>query len=127
MPRSNKNKTALKPPIKHPPLSYSPSSSSAFQAANINQGESLMVHRASLSARKHDIDLKQGTLNKGRGNCAFESALFNVNDRSCFSQKFPLSADYYCRIWMTDMKNRTMNDQTWNIYTNLEWKQDGMH
>jgi hypothetical protein len=81
-----------------------------------------MVRRAISSARKHHVNLKQGTPNPGTGNCSIESAIFNLNDRDCFSEKLPFSVDYYRRIWMTDMKNRTLHDQTWNIYSKLEWE-----
>ena len=110
MPRSNKKKSSLIPPTKHPP-SQSSSCLSPPQSSS-----SLMVLRAVSSARKHGIKLKQGTPSAAEGNCAFESAIFNLNGRECFNESLPQSADYYRRIWMTDMKNRTLNDQTWNIY-----------
>ena len=81
-----------------------------------------MISRAVSSARKHGINLRQGTPNAADGNCALESAIFNVRDRKCFRDKLPLSMNYYRRIWMTDMKNRTVNDETWNIYSKTEWE-----
>ena len=84
--------------------------------------QNLMIKRAISSAKEHGINLSPGTLNSARGNCAFESALFNVNERPCFKEKYPLSPDYYRRIWATDMKNRTLNDPTWQIYSDKEWE-----
>ena len=37
-------------------------------------------------------------------------------------QSFLLSPDYYSRVWVTDMKNRTMADDTWKIYSDREWE-----
>ena len=67
--------------------------------------------------------MKQGTPIASDGNCAFASAICNLNDRKCFNENLPQTADYYRRIWMTDMKNRTVNDQTWNIYSKVEWEE----
>ena len=88
--------------------------------------ESLMVQRAVSSAKKHGLDMKQGTPNAADGDCAFQSAIFNVNDRDCFAQKLPMSVDCYRKIWMIDMKNRTVNDKTWNIYTKQDWESGWM-
>ena len=83
----------------------------------------LMLGRAKSSAQKHGIKLISGTPNPASGNCAFESVIFNVNDRSCFVEKLQFSPDHYRRIWMTEMKNRTINDATWNIYSNKSWEE----
>ena len=119
MHRSNKKKAPLKPPPKQP----SSSSSVSSQSSAAMKEESLIVHRAIVSARKHGINLNRGTPNPAAGDCAFESAIFNLNDRLCFSENLPFSVDYYRRIWMTDMKNRTLHDKTWNIYTEAEWEE----
>ena len=84
--------------------------------------EMKIVSRAKASARKHGIKLIHGTPNNSDGNCAIESAIFNINDRDCFPESLIFSADYYRRIWMTDMKNRTIHDKTWNIYSAEEWE-----
>ena len=47
------------------------------------------------SAQKHRINLKPGKENIGGGNCSYESVIFNINERSCFTQKLPMSQDYY--------------------------------
>ena len=80
-----------------------------------------MVLRAISSGEKHGIKLCHGTSNPGTGNCAFESVISNCNDRQCFQENLPMSADYYRRIWVTDMANRTVDDPTWNIYSRKEW------
>jgi hypothetical protein len=81
----------------------------------------LMLQRATANAKKHGINLVPGRLNPASGDCAFESAIFNINDRECFHQKYPLSVDYYRRIWMTDMQAKTLDNPTWNLgYTSTE-------
>ena len=82
-----------------------------------------MIKRAISSAKKHGIDMCHGTPNSANGNCAIESVMFNVNDRQCFLESLPFSPDYYRRIWMTDFKNRTVNDLTWNIYSKEQWEE----
>ena len=79
-----------------------------------------MKSRAILSGRKHGVNLQPGSSNPGRGDCAFESVIQNNNDRNCYKEKFPLSIDYYRRMWATDMANRTV-DTDWNIYSRQEW------
>ena len=74
---------------------------------------------------KHGIKLREGTPNSANGDCAFESTIYNVNDRDSFPDKLHFSPDYYRRIWMTDMKKRTLHDQTWNICSMTEWE-DGL-
>ena len=76
--------------------------------------EKNLVKRAINSGKKHGIELCPGRQNRGRGDCAFESVLFNINDRICFTEHLPFSTDYYRRIWMTDMQNYSLNDPTWN-------------
>ena len=116
MPRSNKKKSSSISQTKHPP------SKSSSCLTPTQSSSTVMVLRAISSARKHGIDLKQGTPIASDGNCAFQSAICNLNDRKCFNENLPQSSDYYRRIWMTDMKNRTVNDQTWNIYSKVEWE-----
>ena len=129
MPRSNKKKSPLKLPPKDPPFSSQPSSSfcspvagQSFDATELLRKEQdLMISRAIGSAAKHGIALSPGQLNSGEGNCAFESAIFNVNERSCFKDKLCLSPDHYRRVWMTDMKNKTLRDETWRIGSMEDW------
>ena len=84
---------------------------------------SLMIRRAVASAKRHGISVCQGTPNSADGNCAIESVLYNIKDRPCFPDSLPFSADYYRRIWVTDFKNRTVNDPTWNIYSREQWEE----
>ena len=128
MPRSNKKKYLFKTPSKSPPsqnssfASSSSSTSLSTTSTSFKCERILMVNRAISSAKRHGIILAQGTPNKADGNCALESAILNLKDRDCFSDRLPFSTDYYRRIWMTDMKNRTMNDETWNIYSKADWE-----
>ena len=84
----------------------------------------LMLSRAVASSFRHGINLISGRLNPATGNCAFEAVLFNHNDRSCFQGKCQFSADYYRRIWMTDMEAKILDDSAWNNgYTIAEIKE----
>ena len=123
MPRSNKKKHPFKPPPRDPTLSMVDHTTCPKIESQLSKKESNeMVQRALASAQKHGIKLKHGKPNEASGNCAFEAAIANVNHRKCFIEKFPLSHVQYRRLWMTDMKNRTINDLTWNIYSPLEWE-----
>jgi hypothetical protein len=116
MPRSKKKKARLK----DTPKSVEDGSSNHD---NLIQAEQrLMVDRAISSAKKHGINLFPGRLNQAKGDCAFESAIFDVNDRKCFEEKYRLAVHYYRQIWVTDMKNRTLTDETWTIYSDKEWE-----
>ena len=82
--------------------------------------------RAILSAKKHGINLKPGRENQGYGNCSYEATIFNINDRTCFAEKLPMSPDYYRRIWNTDMMNKIMDEANndWNPgLTNAQLKE----
>ena len=74
-----------------------------------------IFQRAILNAQKHGIKLESGRQNLGDGNCSYEAVLFNINDRDCFKEKFPMSPDYYRRIWNTDMMNKIIYESNnWN-------------
>ena len=67
------------------------------------------------SAQKHKIKLTPGRKNHSDGNCSYESVIFNINDRSCFIDKLPMSPDYYRIVWNTDMMNRILDERIpWN-------------
>ena len=87
MPRSNKKKSWTKPPPKSPTPQLI-SSSLSSEHILMKQEQHLMTARAIASAKKHGINLVPGTLNAADGNCAFESAISNVNDRDCFEEKY---------------------------------------
>ena len=81
----------------------------------------LMLRRAIASARKHGVNLIPGRLNSATGDCAFESVIYNNNDRTCFTHKYNQTVDYYRRIWVTDMQARSLDNHIWNLgYTNQE-------
>ena len=81
----------------------------------------LMVQRAINSAGKHGIQLRHGTSNPGVGDCAFEAIIQNNNERSCYRENYEMGINWYRRIWMTDMANRSRN--TYNIYTEQQWQE----
>ena len=65
----------------------------------------IMIKEAIESAKKHGISLSPGVRNKADGNCAFESVVYNINYRPCFSEKLPLHPDEYRKIWITNLEN----------------------
>ena len=83
-----------------------------LSSTDLKTATELMIERAVTSAKKHGIDLYHGRKNVADGNCAMESVIFNVNDRPCFSDALPFSVDYYRRLWITDFKNKTIDDPT---------------
>ena len=58
------------------------------------QNSSGLVQRAIASAEKHNIKLTPGKQNSGGGDCSYLSVIFNINERECFSNKFPMSPDF---------------------------------
>ena len=128
MPRSNKKKSPLKPPPKHPPSWQSALPlkkivhSSDVIAPLLETEKSLMISRTIFSGKKHGVNLKHGCSNPGTGDCAFESIIKNINHRSCFPEIFDMPIDYYRKIWVTDMANRTV-ESSWNIYSPQQWMQ----
>ena len=100
-----------------------PSTHEAHSTIQTQKPIEVMISRAISSAKKHEIDVHQGRPISRDGNCAIESVIANINERQCFSDSFNFTPDYYRRIWVTDFKNRTINDKNWNIYTNQEWEQ----
>ena len=80
-----------------------------------------MIKRATASARKHGIELRPGRPNPGTGDCAFEAVIYNNNERACYTDKYKMSVDWYRRIWMTDMANRSRKD--YKICTDQQWQE----
>ena len=64
--------------------------------SNETNTQGVIVQRAIASAKKHNIELKCGRANNAAGNCIHEFVIFNINDRSCFREKLPMSPDVYC-------------------------------
>ena len=113
MPKSKKKKG--------PNLQPYPQSSTAI-ALLMSKERKLMITRAITSGRKHGINLIHGKVNPGLGDCAFESVIFNNNERQCFAEKFLLPIDTYRKMWVGDMAKRTVNTE-WNIYSAQKWYQ----
>ena len=81
----------------------------------IVQNSSGLVQRAIASAQKHNIKLTPGKQNSGGGDCSYLSVIYNINERECFSNKFPLSAEYYRRVWNIDLMNKILDNRIpWN-------------
>ena len=115
MPRSNKKKYILRAPLDDPIMKstqfkempqrnrkqetyqkYESFESADDDIATLLKNEkTLMISRTIFSAKKHGINLKHGSSNPGTGDCAFESTIFNINDRSCYPVKFLMPIDYY--------------------------------
>ena len=75
-----------------------------------------IFQRGIINAQKHGINLEPGRENQGNGNCSYEAVIYNINDRSCFNEKLPMSPDYYRRIWNIDMMNKIIykTNKDWN-------------
>ena len=119
MPRSKKKKHPEKPQPKHPADSNEMMNFSTTISTLITTERNTMMTRAINSARCHGMNLIPGSPTPGLGDCAFEAAINNNNERNCFKEKFPLSISSYRQIWVTDMANRTANSE-WNIYSTEE-------
>jgi hypothetical protein len=90
-------------------------------AGNGNSASSMLVTRAIESAKKHGINMVQGTLNKADGNCAFDAVINNINHRQCFSEKLSLASEVYRQIWVTELEMASSKYQSLGAgYTNEE-------
>ena len=49
-----------------------------------------MVKGTISNAKYHVISLQHGKPNLGLGDCAIESVIFNINERSCYQYKYPM-------------------------------------
>ena len=65
-----------------------------------------MIRRAIASGIGHGVNLVPGRKNAADGNCAFESAIFNNNDRDVFEDSFRMSVAYYRREWISKVEER---------------------
>ena len=65
----------------------------ALTSSKFNNVDNIFT-RAIASAQKHMINLQPGRINPGIGNCSYESVINNINGRSCFQEKLPMSPDY---------------------------------
>ena len=121
MPRSNKKKTSqqktsaaksLKPPQTSQQMEIMETEDNIVNL--MSDERRIMMTRAICSAKHHEINLKPGSPTPGLGDCAFEAAIQNVNERNCYRKKFPLPITSYRQYFVTDMANRTVNTE-WNI------------
>jgi hypothetical protein len=71
--------------------------------------QSNMILIAIANAKKHDIDLLPGVLNRADGNCAFDAVINNINQRACFAEKLTLSSSTYRQIWVTELESESDN------------------
>ena len=72
-------------------------------------GESSIIVKAIESARKHKINLCAGIMNNANGDCIFESVIYNINGRECYTRKLNRSALSYRVEWIS-MLERLEND-----------------
>lgn len=92
------------------------------------QNSSGIIQRAISSARKHNIKLTPGKQNSGGGNCSYLSVIYNINERTCFSNKFFMSPDYYRRVWNIDIMNKILDKRIpWNPGMTRKEIQEGFH
>ena len=132
MPREHSSLPAHRPPWQPPDgkilylyththlLIHIVAATATATALLLREETNLMVKKATASAQRHGISLRRGSPNPGTGDCAFEAVLHNNNDRSCFREKYPMTVDWYRRIWVKDMANRTRNSDH-NIYSDEQW------
>ena len=103
----------------HPPIDDNNDNYQTRQVVNLNTKKTI-VQRAIASAQKHKIKLKPGRENHADGNYSFEATIFNINDRSCFTEKLPMTPDFYRKIWITDIMNKILDKQNpWNPRTEI--------
>ena len=111
-----RKKKKYHPPNEESKQQHTMDDTNAQKNIKSNNKENNIFTRAIASAQKHSIELKAGRANNAAGNCSYESVMNNINDRTCFKEKLPMSPDFYRRIWTNDMMNRTLSNKTssWN-------------
>ena len=72
---------------------YETSDTEGFNYTEMKLETPKIFRSAIASAQKHKIKLMPGRKNQGDGNCSYESVIFNINDRSCYTDKLPMSPD----------------------------------
>ena len=93
-----------------------------FDHIVLSDAQKIMVRRATNSALWHGINICHGRPNPALGDCVFEAAIFNNNDRSCFTEKFSLPIDQYRKMWISEGENMLFDSDFNPGYTNKEWK-----
>ena len=62
-----------------------------------------LLREARLNAKMHGLKVKIGKRNEARGDCFFESAVYNINERDCFEAKLPQSIPIYRGKWCDEI------------------------
>ena len=82
----------------------------------------LIIERAILNARIHDINIHPGVRNLAAGNCAFEAVIDSINTRSSFVEKIDGTPDECRKTWMTEVENLCYDK--WNDgMSMMKWRQ----
>ena len=87
-------------------------------------GEDSEIFRMAIEiGSKHQIHLKKGNPNNADGNCLYESAIDNVNSRSCFTENLRESPMFYRRIWNQEGQEKIIHSDYYPyIYTPEQWE-----
>ena len=90
---------------------------------NVTEKTSPMVKIAIQNAKFHGINLYPGTMNKGLGDCVFESVLDNINKRDCFDEILTEDSMFWRHCWMTEIESIAFDN--WNQgRTEDEWRSE---
>merc|ERR1712082_36012 len=81
-----------------------------------------MVDRAISCAKSHGINVDRGAVNLTAGNCAFETAIHNINARTCFQETFNGEPDHWRKVWMTEVE-KIAYDSFNAGFSRAEWKE----
>ena len=89
---------------------------------NPEEGTLQMVDRAISCAKSHGINVDRGAVNLTAGNCAFETAIHNINARTCFQETFNGEPDHWRKVWMTEVEKIAYDG--FNVgFSRAEWKE----
>ena len=79
-----------------------------------------MVNKAIASAwRQNKIELEHGRPNAADGNCAFESIIFNIQDREIYKEKVDMNAMEARQVWVTELQTAIETDYPHVIPDNI--------
>ena len=83
MPRSNKKKSAFKPPPKHPTSQQIREMETEGTIVSLMTDERDRMMKGAICSAKHNgINLVPSLPTSGLGDCAFEAAISNINERN---------------------------------------------
>ena len=74
-------------------------------------GGSTIFQLAIRNAFRHMINLKEGTKNSAKGNCAWESAILNINERPEIEPKVNLDPGDAKIVYLNEMQEYTERDR----------------